>query len=149
MLETQSFNQVLASTRMLGIRIRGPQDFGLLNASRVVVVVAKRVDALAAAASSIQTLLERVHPRVDLQSAAPIAGTTWGAGSTRHFWTTRAHHSRRAASNARVVSVIVFLSLLLSSEIEEHDETGQNQNTADDTNDDSDNGSGLQSTVLD
>lgn len=49
------------------VRIRRSQHLGLLNTSRVVVLVTQRVDALGATVlARVQALLKRVHPRVSL-----------------------------------------------------------------------------------
>lgn len=133
----------------LWVRIGRAQDLWLLNPARVVMIVSQCPDTLSAATSSIQTLLKRIHPWVDRQIAAKVAGGTRGAWSSRHLRTTDAHHTGRATPDARIVLVAVLLLLLLSSKIKEHDQGSQNQHASHHAHHDTNDSPSLETALLD
>lgn len=55
------------------VRVCRPQDFRCLNPPRIVVFITEGVDTLVTSAADVQSLLERVHAGVNLQSAVPLA----------------------------------------------------------------------------
>lgn len=107
---------------LVGVGVGGAEDLGCLDASRIVVLVAERVDALGASVGThVQALLERIHARVDLQHAATVAGRARGSSRARYaqVMLVGAHAATGAAADTRVVSELVLFVLLAAAEQEE------------------------------
>lgn len=108
--------------------------------------VAERVNALAAPASDVQSLLERIHARVDLQRAVTLATRNRrnrrGAG--------RAHvrpRTRGTISYAGIVLEAFLLALLSASKPQEQSHAGDAYHGGNNTHDDADDRARLETTV--
>lgn len=114
-----------------GVGVHRPQDLRCLDPPRVVVLITKGVNALVTSAADVQSLFERVHAWVNLQSAVPLARRVWrrwGSAGYTHIGT----DAGGAISYTRIVlEALLLVALLAASKPQEKRKTGSNDDGTD------------------